>query len=264
MKIGFNTASIYEGRVAHQRIRPVAHNLNYRVFSLLIDLDAIGKLAKTLKFFSHNKFNLFSFYDRDHGGKDCKDIREYIRGLLKTAGINADGRIMLLCYPRILGYVFNPLSVYYCHDSGDRLRAVIYEVSNTFGDRHTYMIEADGDARRIRQSAKKEFHVSPFMDMDMRYDFDLTRPGNTVGVNIKTSDADGLVLNAVFSGARKPLSDRKLVSLFCRYPLMTLKVIAGIHWEAVRLLIKGMRLRGGPPAPEHASVIKAPVRTPAE
>ncbi len=242
-------AVVYEGVVAHRRLKPKTHRLKYAVFSFLLDLDRLDETAARLRWFSRGKFNLFSFHDRDHGAGSPADIGDYIRGVLSDSGYRDMGRILLLCYPRMLGYAFNPLSVYYCYDRRGRLAVMIYEVRNTFGGRHSYLIPvAEG---RIDQHADKVFHVSPFNDMDLRYRFLLSSPGEGVRVCIQTCDGDGPVLNAVFAGDRAELTDRKLTSLFLRYPLMTLKVIVGIHWEAVKLLAKGMRLKPGAPDPAH-------------
>ncbi len=176
-----------------------------------------------------------------------------MRGVLARAGFDDIGRIELLCYPRILGYTFNPLSVYYCYDLRGRLAVMIYEVRNTFGGRHSYLIPVEGAS--IDQQADKAFHVSPFNDMEMHYRFRLTAPDERIGVFIQTIGADGPVLNAAFTGARATLTDKKLLSLFFRYPLMTLKVIIGIHWEAVKLLAKGLRLKPGAPDPKNPVTI---------
>lgn len=245
---------IYEGVVAHRRLRPAAHGFSYRVFSMLLDIDRIDDASKALRFFSRNSFNLFSFFDRDHGGGEDEVLSARIRAMLWGAGLYGDGRILLLCYPRILGYAFNPLAVYYCHAADGRLEAIIYEVRNTFGEMHSYLIAVEGNAPRIRQSAEKAFYVSPFMDMDQRYAFDLDRPGEALSVGIRNLDADGLILSASFKGARREMTDRALISAFFRYPLMTLKVIVAIHWEAARLFAKGLEYRKRPAAPTRASV----------
>jgi len=245
---------IYEGVVAHRRLRPAAHGFSYRVFSMLLDIDRLDEASGALRFFSRNSFNLFSFFDRDHGGDDGGMLSARIRAMLWGAGFFGDGRILLLCYPRILGYVFNPLAIYYCHTADGRLEAIIYEVRNTFGEMHSYLIAVDGDAPRIRQAAEKAFYVSPFMDMDQRYAFDLNRPGEALSVGIRNFDTDGLVFTASFKGARRAMTDRALVGAFFRYPLMTLKVFIAIHWEAARLFAKGLRLRKRPAAPIRASV----------
>lgn len=246
-------AVVYEGAVTHRRLRPKKHRLKYTVFSFLLDIDRLDETAARLKWFSRGKFNLFSFYDRDHGTGKPDNISAYIRGVLAQADFGELGRIELLCYPRMLGYAFNPLSVYYCYDLRGRLAVMVYEVRNTFGGRHSYLIPVD--RARIDQQADKAFHVSPFNDMDMRYRFRLTAPDERIGVFIQTIGADGPVLNAAFTGERATLTDKRLLSLFFRYPLMTLKVMVGIHWEAAKLLAKGLRLKPGAPDPEYPVTI---------
>ncbi|HNS88084.1 MAG TPA: DUF1365 domain-containing protein, partial [Parvularculaceae bacterium] len=245
------------GKVTHQRLRPVGHRFSYRVFSMLIDIDRLDAVSKRLKFFSHNRFNLFSAFDRDHAGDDDAPLPARIRAVLWGAGYRGDGRIELLCYPRILGYVFNPLCVYYCRDAEDRLEAVLYEVRNTFGGMHSYLIGVEEEGARIRHSADKAFHVSPFMDMDQRYHFTLTPPGDELSVFIRQTDADGPIFVAGLSGVREAMTDKALLAAFFRYPLMTIKVIAAIHWEALRLLAKGLRLKPGAKDPERPVSIVA-------
>lgn len=245
--------------MTHRRLKPKRHFLKYTVFSFLLDIDRLDETSGRLKWFSRNKFNLFSFCDRDHGAGRPVDISAYIRGVLSDEGFADIGKVLMLCYPRMLGYAFNPITVYYCYDAQDRLAVMIYEVRNTFGGRHSYLIPVDGEV--VDQSAGKVFHVSPFNEMDLRYRFLLSPPEENLRLFIQTSDADGPLLNASFQGARSEITDRKLLSLFFRYPLMTVKVIAGIHWEAIKLLAKGMRLKPGAPDPQHAITVVACART---
>lgn len=253
------SAFIYKGSVMHRRLKPVVHHFKYRVFSLLLDLDRLDDLDKELFLFSRNRFNLYSFYDRDFAtGQERQDLANHVRGVLREAKINADGPIRLLCYPRMFGYAFNPLSVYYCYDGDQKLTAVLYEVSSTFGERHTYLVPIINDDNIVRTEAGKLLHVSPFMDMDMRYRFRLSKPDDQLSLSIRQLDQDGPILNAIFSGKRAPLSDRALIGAFFAYPLMTFKIMFGIHWQAVRLMAKGMRLLAGPKAPAEPVTLVAP------
>ena len=243
-------SGLYTGRIGHTRLRPRKHVLSYGVFMLLLDLDELAELDGRLRWFSLRRFNLLSFQPRDHGDGSSTPLRTQVERHLSTAGIEPDGgAIRLLCLPRVLGYVFNPLSLYFCHRRDGRLAAILYEVSSTFGERHTYLIPADGAEGEVRQSAAKRLHVSPFMDMALDYDFKVQPPGDKVRVVIDTFDAGGLLLAASFSGTRRDLTDRALLAAFATHPLLTLRVMAAIHWEALKIVLKGVRLRGGPPAP---------------
>lgn len=244
---------IYKGHVYHKRFKPKVHELKYRVCSFLFDLDELDRLDQDLKLFSHNRFNILSFWDKDHGRGDGTPLRPYVNGVLKQAGINTDGGpVRLLCYPRLFGYVFNPLSVYYCFDRNEILKAIIYEVSNTFSQRHSYVIAHDqADAPLVRQHCRKGFYVSPFMEMECDYAFAMSLPEDKISVVIDQSDADGLLLKAYFKGEAQDLSDKSLLNMLLRYPLMTLKVIVGIHWEALKLWRKGLKLVARPDAPAH-------------
>lgn len=231
-------SALYAGIVMHARLRPKRHKLRYRVFSLLLDLDELPRLDRELKWFGHNKAALFSFHDKDHGAGDG-EIGPWVAGQLAAANIVLERpKITLLCYPRILGYVFNPLTVYFCHD-GDVLRAILYEVHNTFGERRTYVIPAAGGGP-VTQNCAKEMYVSPFVPMDCAYRFHIEPPDQKVVVRIDESDGEGLFLTASFAGERRPLSDAALLKAWFAYPLMTLKVTAAIHWEALRLWLKGV------------------------
>jgi DUF1365 family protein len=226
------------------------------MFQMLFDLDETASLGRRLRLFSHGAFNLASFHDRDHGDGRAGPLRGWVEETLARAGMPIEGgRILLLCMPRILGHVFNPLSIYFCHRRDGALAAMLYEVNNTFGERHSYLIPvidpaADRLGEPIRQSCAKAFHVSPFMDMAMTYDFQITRPGETLATTVHGKDASGaLLIAAAFTGVRVELSDASLARALRRHPLLTLKVVAAIHLEAARLALKGLRLRPRPPAP---------------
>ena len=254
-------SAIYAGRVVHERLRPRRHRLSYRVFSLLLDLSELDRLSSDLKVFSRNRRNLFSFYDRDYGDRSGGTVDAHVRQLLAEGGIDTHGGpIRLLTYPRVLGYVFNPLSVYFCHDATERLRATIYEVSNTFGERHSYILPVGDGTVPVAQSVSKQLHVSPFNGTTGDYRFRIRPPGQDVTVGILYRDGDGPLLKAHFHGERRPLDDRMLARLAVTHPAMTLKVTLGIHLEALRLWLKRVPLHPRSPAPRFAATLptKAP------
>ena len=241
------SSCLYAGTVMHHRLRPVKHRFVYKVFSLLVDLDELKQLDK-FRFFSINRFNLFSFHEKDHGQGSGK-LADEIRLLLSNRGYQSENfKIRLLCYPRILGYTFNPLSVYFCYDSSDQLQVILYEVSNTFGSRHTYLLEVEGQPDIVRQGCSKLMYVSPFMPMDTAYGFRIKPPSDNVAVYIRQSeqtsgDTVAPILNATFSGKKQVISDRSLIKVFMKYPLMTMKVMGGIHWEALKLWRKKLKIQ---------------------
>lgn len=248
---------LYAGQVMHHRMKPARHRFIYRVTSVLLDLDQLPSLDAGLKLFSRNHFNLFSFYDRDHGDGSDRPLIDQVRDTLSEQGLDlGQGRVELLCYPRLFGYVFNPLSVFYCYDEQDRLGAILYEVSNTFNQKHNYLIPvSDPSSKQIRQSCDKAFYVSPFISMATRYHFRMQPPGHRVVVCIRQTDEEGPVLHATFTGARQPLTDRRLLTTFLRYPLMTLKIITGIHWEALRIWRKKVPLQPRPTPPNSRTTL---------
>jgi DUF1365 family protein len=254
-------SGLYEGQVVHERTRPRHHRLSYRIFQVLIDLDEVSALGRAHKLLAYNRAGLISFHDRDHGPGDGRPLRPWVEAQLAAAGIDLDGgAIRLLCMPRVLGQVFNPLSVYFCHRRTGELAAIIHEVTNTFGQRHSYVLPAQvqcGGA--VRQSCDKRFFVSPFMEMDLRYDFVIRLPAQGLFLGITTCDAGGPVMRAFFTARRAEMSDRTLARAVLGHPLLAAKVLGGIHLEALKLLAKGLRLRPCPrPLEESVTVMKVP------
>lgn len=258
-------AVLYAGQVMHQRMKPVGHRFSYDVFSLMIDLDRLDEAGGLCTVFSVNRRNLLSFHEKDHTSDSVMPLRVYVDALLGQNGLSVrPARVLLVCYPRILGLVFNPLAVYYAYGDDGALSAMIYEVRNTFGERHTYVCPIgsfDVSDAGIRQQCDKLFHVSPFIPMAMRYQFRMLPPGEEIRWRILETDKDGPLLAATFSGVQVPLKTGKILRLVARIPHLTLKIIAGIHWEALKLWIKGVRYIPRPQAPEPTSAWKDGRRT---
>lgn len=250
-------SAIFSGHVFHHRRRPKVHRLNYSVFSLLIDLDEAETLSHSLRLFGYNRPAVFSFHDIDHGRQEKDGLRRWVEEEVKKAGISIkDMGISILCYPRIFGYVFNPLTVYFCRAENGVLRAIVYEVCNTFHERHAYVITVEPDANgAVRHECAKGMYVSPFVPMDCRYRFRIAPPDETVLVAIDEADRDGPLLFASFAGKRRPLTDRMLVKMLFTYPLMTLKIMGAIHWEALLLWFKGV------PVHRHRKADSSPATT---
>ena len=248
---------LYPGEVMHARLKPFGHRFVYRVFSLLIDLDRLGELDRMSVLFSVNKPNLASFHESDHVERPGETIRGFADRLLAGAGIGQPAaRTLLLAYPRIFGYVFNPISVYFAYDGEDRLIALIYSVRNTFGERHTYVAPIEpGQLSQagVRQERAKIFHVSPFIDMDTRYHFRVLPPGRVVRLRIHETEHGAPLLAATFVGEATTLGNGSLAVCLLKFPLMTWKIMAGIHWEALKLWLKGARFRRSPAPPKPAS-----------
>jgi len=238
----FNSC-IYSGFVTHRRFKPKRHFFSYKIFSLLIDLNEIENLGKKINFFSYNKFNILSFYDKDHGPRDGNSLIAWVKSTLTSAKINiGSGTVKLLCYPRIFGYAFNPLSIFYCYDENSELKAILYEVKNTFNEQHTYVFSAPSSSNLILHKCEKKFYVSPFMEMKTFYNFRLLNPGKILNVFIKQGDSQGTLLTACQVGKKIEMSSRNLLFQFLKHPLMSFKVILAIHFEALRLWVKGVKL----------------------
>lgn len=244
-------SALFPGHVTHARFKPKTHKLDYRIYSLFLDLDELETLERKLRFFSVDRFNLFSFHRRDRGNGSGLGLRQQIDAAMTAAGMTADGGpVRLLTMPRLLGWSFNPLSVFFCHGRDMELKAILWEVDNTFGQRHSYLIPVEsGMGAEIVQRCDKAFYVSPFMDMDLHYVFRVIPPGERLKIVIETFDDDGAVLTARHLARRIELTDRALLRAFVTIPFLTLKVVLGIHWEALKIWLKGVGLRKRPPPP---------------
>ena len=234
---------IYNGKVIHKRFKPKKHFFKYNVFSLFLDLSEIKEIDKRISFFSYNKFNLISFYEKDHGQRDGSSLSSWVKYNLKKTGIkNNNIKIKLLCYPRIFGYVFNPLSIFFVYDKNSSLIAILYEVKNTFGEQHTYVFKASLRKKKIENKCEKKFYVSPFMDLSSKYFFKIYEPQKKLSVVINQIDKQGKLLYASQDGVRSQFTAKNLVFSYIRHPLMTFKIISAIHFEALRLWLKGIKL----------------------
>ncbi|MFZ5558946.1 MAG: DUF1365 domain-containing protein [Pseudomonadota bacterium] len=244
-------AALYFGEVGHARRRPFVHRFRYPVFFIGFDPEARHTLRHPL--FGVNRPGLLSYRDADHGRRDGSPAAAWARAVLARHGLaEADGALWLQTFPRVLGYVFNPVSFWYCHDRDGALRAVLAEVNNTFGETHTYLV-AHGDRRPIRPgdslNARKAFHVSPFFGVDGQYRFRFLRRGERTVVRIDYADTGGPLLDTWVSGTARPLSTGSVLRACLRYPWMTAAVVVRIHWQALRLWMRGARFFRKPPPP---------------
>jgi DUF1365 family protein len=247
-----SASALYNGVVVHKRVRPVQHALRYDVFSLLIDCDELSELDRRLRLFSYNRFNICSLHDANHG--DGTPIAAYLRGIAEQSGVGGVERFLMLCYPRVLGYVFNPVTIYFGLNGSGNPALIVYEVNNTFGERQTYVVpvEADAGADTVHQSCGKRFYVSPFNSVDGRYSFHITPLEDEITVGIALHTDDGPLLKAFFRGERSELTDATLAGALARTGWLSVKVIAAIHYEALKLWFKGLRLVPRPRRPRSA------------
>jgi DUF1365 family protein len=243
-------AALYFGDVMHARLKPFAHRFSYRVMSLLIDLDRLHEADRMSPLFGVNRTALQSFHEEDHGPRDGSSLRAFAQRMAAAQGIDiAGGSVQLLCYPRLLGYAFNPLSVYFCREASGELAVIIYEVRNTLGEMHHYVLPvtpSERTAQLIRQTQDKLFYVSPFIGAAMKYHFRIRPPSDTVRLRILETDAEGPLLAATFSGGRRALTSGALLRAAALLPLVTFKIMAAIHWQALRLWLKGANLVARP------------------
>jgi len=235
-------SSIYNGQVIHKRFKPKVHSFKYSVFSLLIDLSELKLLDKKVNFFSYNKFNWISFYDKDHGDRDGWSLIDWVNKNLKKNNITSENiKIKILCYPRIFGFVFNPLSVFYVYNANNNLVSILYEVKNTFGEQHTYIFRVEKDGNLIQNNCSKKFHVSPFIEMNCNYFFRILKPGNKISVIIDQYDNEDKILYASQDGVRTDFNTKYLIKSYLKHPIMTFKIIIAIHYEAFKLWAKGIK-----------------------
>ena len=250
-------ASLYFGKVMHARMKPREHRFTYKIFSLLIDLDRYSEVEKNCRLLKINRPGMVSFHEKDHGDRDGTPLRKHVNRLMREGGLPCPTKVLLWCNPSIFGYTFNPLSIYFCYDEFEKITALIYQVHNTFGESHSYIARIDenneSSPAAIKNSTRKSFYVSPFLDMNLRYDFRIQPPSELLRIRILEHDDDGPILSATFSGERSELNPKNLaLGIFTTLGL-TWKIVAGIHFEALRLWFKGVRLRSRPAPPKKPS-----------
>ncbi|WP_428310818.1 DUF1365 domain-containing protein [Hydrocarboniphaga sp.] len=256
MPLADDIGALYSATVMHRRRVAPLYRFVYRIFYLLLDIDRIDELDRGLRWFSRNRFNLLSFRDSDYGRGDNGGLRAWATGVLVDGGIDIDGgRIRLLTLPRLLGHAFNPISLWYCEHRDGRLLAVIAEVRNTFGEKHSYLLPAPassdgGTAYQWSQHKDKCFHVSPFFDLVGRYHFELALPGEKLMLRIHETREGQPIFDASLIGEREVLSDTRIVQQVARMPWMTIKVVVGIHWQALKIWLRGARFHTKPAPPQ--------------
>jgi DUF1365 family protein len=239
-------AALYVGTIRHRRHRPTAHEFRYSLFMALLDVDRIPEAMAVSRLTGYNRRRWAAFHDRDHIGDPARPLRARVQASAADAGIDLpDGPIHLLTHLRYAGYVFNPISLFYCYGRDGRLERVLADVRNTYGGRQTYWLTpADGRERRLRAQAAKSLYVSPFMVFDADYEFVLTPPGDTLvaHMNVLPGGAGprAPIFDATLTLRRRPWTAGALRAALLRHPLMTAKVIGAIHWEALRLRLKGL------------------------
>ena len=234
-------SGLFVGTLRHRRFAPVAHAFTYPLFMALLDVDRLPELMRVSRITSYNRWNWASFDDRDHLGDPTRALRDRLAVDATRHGIDLPGgRIFLLTHLRYLGYCFNPVSFFYCFDAGDRLQVIVAEVHNTFGGSHNYWLRPDPASRPFRAVAAKSLYVSPFMPVDIDYSFTFTPPADRLVAQMETTRAGSASFDATLSLERRPWSALEIRRALLRYPVMTATVVAGIHWQALRLWWKGV------------------------
>lgn len=254
-------SAIYEGLVRHRRFSPIPHSFSYRLFMMYLDFDELPTLFENRWFWSVNRANLASYKRVDHIGNPVIPLDEWVRQLVEArTGSRPTGPIRLLTHLRYFGYVFNPVSFYFCYDRSDRgVDSIVAEITNTpWGERHCYVLGPEqnrASGRKKRYQFDKVFHISPFIDMDVAYDWRFTEPTSQLTIHMENHRAGKLFFDATMRLHRRELSGPSLARVLIQYPLMTIKVIGAIHWQALKLWMKGAPLYVHPKKPTEPSPV---------
>jgi len=235
-------SALYVGSVRHRRFRPVRHEFTYPIFMSFLDIDRIPELMSVSRLMSYNRFNVASFYEKDHFGDPALPLRQRLEADARAQGVSLpDGQIFLLTHLRYLGYVFNPVSFFYCFNRSEELSTVLAAVNNTFAETHNYWLNASCEVSRRNGRSyafAKKFHVSPFIGMDCDYRFTFTDPADELVVQTNVGTDEGALFDSSLRMTRRPWTETGIRRVLAQYPLMTARVIAGIHWQALRLALR--------------------------
>jgi DUF1365 family protein len=244
-------SALYPGDILHHRLWPRRHRFIYRLTSWLIDIDELSLLDRQFPLFSWNRPAPLAFMDRDYGFGDGRPPRAFIDSMLLQYQLEPAYRVELLCQIRFLGYVFNPLVVWFCYNRQGQLMATLYEVHNTFRQRHHYLVVTDQLSTNPHHQHRvdKCFYVSPFTPVAGHYCFRFKYPQHSLHLTIRHKIGNQPMLNAVWRGQRRPLTHRSMAMQLLLRPLATIKIVCAIHWEAWRLWLKGLRLKSRPEPP---------------
>lgn len=245
-------SALYVGTVRHRRLAPKPHSFSYPVYQLLLDLDELPRVEEEVGLFRHDRRGWTALFDRDYLGPAERPVKEKLRDWLAARGhVLGERRVLLLTHARVLGYAFNPVSYYYVLGGDGRLDLAVAEINNTFGETFGYVLERRGAEKGIStRRFPKVFHVSPFLPMHLEYEFHLSVPGESLAVHVDDFEGGVKVFDATFSARRRPLTTASLAAALLTHPLMPARVIAWIHWQALKLWLKEVPVytRPEPPA----------------
>ena len=236
---------LYECKVMHHRLHPKEHRFDYQLFYLALDLDEIDQVAKQVHGLSRNRWNLYEFRDRDHltlPGINGGTVKEHVLAWIAQQGmiLPPETRITLVTLPRVLGYIFNPVSFYFCEDAAGQTQCAVVQVGNTFREMKPYFIREPERPGFFHLVTPKHFYVSPFSELDLFFDFKVNVPDAHLDIHINDRKGEDLVLLSALTGKRQELTTARLAWLTLKFPIVTLKVIFLIHWQALRLWWKGL------------------------